>query len=178
MKLLQVANSEIDTERLMQDIERELNIKLETGEISSAEVEKVKNAELIVAEGDTGDVPRSLAYMMQNKETYRGLPGRTHRGLVGRLAIVIKKTFRKIFQLFINEMLAPQVAFNDYLVDYLYNAQDRLAALERWNKHERGFVAETTEKRMALLEKSHQAQIDNLQQEIDELKKKLQGQKD
>lgn len=170
MEILQVANSDIDSERLIREIESELKRKIESGEISTAEVERVKNAQLTITEDAGGEMPHSLAYLMANKETYRGLPGRTHRGLIGRLAILAKKTFRRIFQVFINETLDPQVMFNDYLVDYLYSTQDRLTALERWNKYERGLMAETTEKRLAVMEKKHREEIGKLQRELAALK--------
>lgn len=56
--------------------------------------------------------------MSAHVDATRGLPIETHRdGLQGRAVVLAKRTFRALGQLFINETLGRQVAFNGLVLD-------------------------------------------------------------
>lgn len=56
--------------------------------------------------------------MSEHVDATRGLPIETHRdGLQGRAVVLVKRTFRALGQVFINEALARQVAFNGLALD-------------------------------------------------------------
>lgn len=54
----------------------------------------------------------------EHADSTRGLPLETHRnGVSGRAVILAKRAFRRVGQLFINEALGRQVAFNGHVRD-------------------------------------------------------------
>jgi hypothetical protein len=77
--------------------------------------------------------------MAEHVDATRGLPIETHRdGLSGRAVVLAKQAFRRVGQLFINEALARQVAFNGQVLDgysqlsaEVVRLREKVAELER-----------------------------------------------
>ncbi|MCU0695009.1 MAG: hypothetical protein MUC96_00620 [Myxococcaceae bacterium] len=77
--------------------------------------------------------------MAEHVDSTRGLPIETHRdGVAGRAVVLAKQAFRSIGQLFINEALARQVAFNGQVLDgysqlsaEVVRLREKVAELER-----------------------------------------------
>jgi hypothetical protein len=77
--------------------------------------------------------------MAEHVDSTRGLPIETHRdGLSGRAVVLAKRAFRSVGQLFINEALARQVAFNAQVLDgysqlsaEVVRLREQVAQLER-----------------------------------------------
>jgi hypothetical protein len=59
----------------------------------------------------------NLAALEEHADPTRPMPLHTHRGGVGQLVLVAKWAFRKTCQVFINEALARQRAFNGHVRD-------------------------------------------------------------
>jgi len=76
--------------------------------------------------------------MGEHADSTRGLPLETHRaGLSGRAVVLAKRAFRRMGQVFINEALGRQVAFNGHVRDSyaqlsreVLTLRQRLAQLE------------------------------------------------
>ncbi|MDX2008651.1 MAG: hypothetical protein SFW67_00590 [Myxococcaceae bacterium] len=77
--------------------------------------------------------------MAEHVDATRGLPIETHReGVAGRAVVLAKQAFRTVGQLFINEALARQVAFNGQVLDgysqlsaEVVRLREKVAQLER-----------------------------------------------
>lgn len=108
-------------------------MKLLGKDISAAKLMNVVNERLTArglggepgeAWADDGVEPRvdplsfNLRALDEHTDATRGLPLETHRdGLAGRAVVTAKRVFRAVGQVFINEALGRQVAFNGHVRD-------------------------------------------------------------
>ena len=95
--------------------------------------------------------PPILETPRQKKDSRYAEPATSHRPVVGPALVLAKRTFRRVFQPFINEVLRKQVEFNEAILDSLaliYEQQRENARTQAaWRK-------ELTE-RLARLETEH-----------------------
>lgn len=82
--------------------------------------------------------PQVLQAPREKKDTRYVEPATSHRPVVGLPLVLAKRTFRKLFQPFINEVLRKQVEFNEALLDALAliyeGQQERMRADARWRE--------------------------------------------
>jgi hypothetical protein len=82
--------------------------------------------------------PQVLQAPREKKDTRYADPATSHRPGVGPVLVVAKRTFRKLFQPFINEVMRRQVEFNEALLDslaHIYDQQqERMRADARWRE--------------------------------------------
>jgi hypothetical protein len=92
--------------------------------------------------------PAVLQAPREKKDTRYADPATSHRPVVGPLVVLAKRSFRKLFQPFINEVMRRQVEFNEAILDSLAliydQQQERARAEARWRA--------ATEERLAKLE--------------------------
>jgi|SRR5215472_666775 len=78
--------------------------------------------------------PSALAFLKQLQDFYDprvGLPITSHRKPpVGRILVVAKKSFRLLFQVFINETLRKQFLFNETLLKLLHVIYHDISSVE------------------------------------------------
>jgi hypothetical protein len=63
--------------------------------------------------------PPILETPRQKKDSRYAEPATSHRPVVGPALVLAKRTFRRVFQPFINEVLRKQVEFNEAILDSL-----------------------------------------------------------
>ena len=82
--------------------------------------------------------PQVLQAPREKKDTRYAEPATSHRAGVGPVLVVAKRTFRRLFQPFINEVMRRQVEFNEALLDslaHIYDQQqERMRADARWRE--------------------------------------------
>jgi hypothetical protein len=82
--------------------------------------------------------PQVLQAPREKKDTRYAEPATSHRPVVGPVLVVAKRTFRKLFQPFINEVMRRQVEFNEAILDSLAliydQQQERMRADARWRE--------------------------------------------
>jgi hypothetical protein len=95
--------------------------------------------------------PPLLETPRQKKDSRYADPATSHRPGVGPVVVLAKRTFRKLFQPFINEVLRKQVEFNEAILDslaLLYEQQRENARTQAAWRKELG-------QRLARLEREH-----------------------
>lgn len=80
--------------------------------------------------------PAVLQAPLEKKDTRHAEPATSHRAGVGPLVVFAKRSFRRVFQPFINEVMRRQVEFNEAILDSLAliyeQQQERARAEARW----------------------------------------------
>ncbi|XXF80659.1 hypothetical protein P2318_13175 [Myxococcaceae bacterium GXIMD 01537] len=96
--------------------------------------------------------PQVLQAPREKKDTRYAEPATSHRPVVGPVLVLAKRTFRGLFQPFINEVMRRQVEFNEAILDSLAliyeQQQERARAEMRWR--------EAQEARLRRLEQQHE----------------------
>ncbi|ADO71337.1 hypothetical protein [Stigmatella aurantiaca] len=82
--------------------------------------------------------PQVLQAPREKQDTRYAEPATSHRPVVGPVLVFAKRSFRRIFQPFINEVMRRQVEFNEALLDSLaliYDEQRENARIQAaWRK--------------------------------------------
>lgn len=98
--------------------------------------------------------PQVLQAPREKKDTRYAEPATSHRPVVGPVLVLAKRSFRKLFQPFINEVMRRQVEFNEAILDALAHIyeqqQERARAEARWR--------EAVDARLKKLEQSQRGQ--------------------
>jgi hypothetical protein len=80
--------------------------------------------------------PAVLQAPREKKDTRYAEPATSHRPVVGPVVVFAKRSFRRLFQPFINEVMRRQVEFNEAILDSLAliyeQQQERARAEARW----------------------------------------------
>lgn len=80
--------------------------------------------------------PAVLQAPYEKKDTRYAEPATSHRPVVGPVLVLAKRSFRRLFQPFINEVMRRQVEFNEAILDSLAliyeQQQERARAEAQW----------------------------------------------